>query len=203
MNKCPYDSKHKIKSHDIKILRKNCGHGIHSKISVIKSKIDGCEYIWKKPVNDDPKHIESFKKEIVKAKKWREYGLSSVKACWLEDKKSLIKTLVKGPTLRQILHDHPHFFSNTHNKAYKELGHFVRLLVKSRHYIQDCNRSNIVYDKEKKKWNLIDSSTIQKKRSRSQTAAKYRKTFIERWSLHLYSDREKNALIDFLDKYCI
>ena len=196
---CPYN---KQKHEGFKITRKNCGHGVHGNINIIKDKSDGNEYTWKRPVGNKRIHIKSFKKEIEKAKKWREFGLSKMKVCWHPDKKSLIRTLIKGPTLRQVLHDHPHFFSNTHDRVNKELGKFVRCLVENRHYIQDLNRANLVYDKECHKWNIIDSSNIQKKKSRSETSSKFKKTFLRSWGSGLDSDTEKEALKEFLDRYC-
>lgn len=196
---CPFrEQKHK----GFKIAKRNCAHGVHGNINIIKNKSDGNEYIWKRPVGNKRIHIKSFKKEIEKAKYWRKCGLSKVKICWHTDKKSLIKTLIKGPTLRQVLHDHQHFFSNTDKKANKELGKFVRCLVANRHYIQDCNRSNLVYDKEDCKWNLIDSSNIQKKSSRHEISSKFKKTFMRSWGSSLESHKEKDALKEFLDKYC-
>lgn len=175
---------------------------MHGNISIIKNKSDGNEYIWKRPVGNKSIHVKSFKKEIEKAKYWRKCGLSKVKICWHADKKSLIKTLIRGPTLKQILREYKHFFSNTHDEAYKELGKFVRCLVENRHYIQDLNRSNIVYDKECNKWNVIDSSNIQKKGSRHEIANKFKRTFIRSWGSSLESHKEKEALEKFLDKYC-
>jgi tRNA A-37 threonylcarbamoyl transferase component Bud32 len=185
-----------------RVERKNCGHGVHGNISIIKNKLDGNEYIWKRPVGNKRIHIKSFKKEIEKAKYWRKCGLSKVKICWHSDKKSIVKTLVRGPTLRQTLRNRPHFFSNIHNKVYKELGKFVECLVTNRHYIQDLNRSNLVYDKENDKWNVIDSSNIQTKRSRHEIANKFKQTFMKSWGSSLESHKEKEALEKFLNKYC-
>jgi hypothetical protein len=196
---CPFrEKKHK----DFEVARRNCSRGVHGKISVIKSKSDGTELIWKRPVGNKKVHIKSFKKEIEKAKYWRKIGVSKVNVCWHIDNKSLIKTLIKGPTLRQMLHDHPHFFSNIHNTTNKELGKFVRCLVANRHYIQDCNRSNLVYDREEYRWHLIDSGNIQKKRSRTEIATKFRNTFMRSWGKSIKLDSEKEALEKFLDKYC-
>jgi hypothetical protein len=192
----------KQKRSDFKIERKNCSNGVHGNISIIKSKSDGKEFIWKRPVKNRRIHIKSFKKEIEKAKKWREFGLSKVKVFWHPDKKSLIKTLIKGPTLRQMLHGDSHFFSDTHKRVNKELGKFVRCLVENRHYIQDLNRANLVYDKECHKWNIIDSSNIQKKSSRHEIANKFKRTFTRSWGSSLESDKEKEALEKFLNKYC-
>jgi hypothetical protein len=196
-------SHHNICKHKkFKVTRENCDRGVHGKISIIKSNSDDKEFIWKRPTDKGKTHLDSFRKEIEKAKKWREFGLSKVKVVWHPDKKSLIKTLIKGPTLRQMLHSHPHFFSDTHNRINKELGKFVRCLVENRHYIQDLNRANLVYDKECHKWNIIDSSNIQRKRSRSETSSKFKKTFLRSWGSRLEPDKEKEALKDFLDKYC-
>jgi tRNA A-37 threonylcarbamoyl transferase component Bud32 len=198
-HECPFREQiHK----GFRITKRNCAHGVHGNISIIKNKSDGNEYIWKRPVGNKSIHIKSFKKEIEKAKYWRKIGVSKVKICWHTDNKSIVKTLVRGPTLKQMLHEHKHFFSNTHDDAYKELGRFVRCLVTNRRYIQDCNRSNLVYDKGDCKWNLIDSSNIQKKSSRHEIADKFKRTFIRSWGSSLESHKEKEALEKFLNKYC-
>lgn len=192
---CPY-RKHK----HFEVEKENCARGAHGNISVIKIK--NKEFIWKRPVSKEKLHQKSFKKEIEKSKTWRILGLSKVKICWHPDKKSLIKTYIKGPTLKRVLREHPHFFSNTHSRSYKALGKFVKRLVKSRHYIQDCNRINIVYDNEEHRWHLIDSSNIQRKRSRHETASKYKQTFLSHWGQSINLDNEKEAFKKFLDNYC-
>lgn len=196
---CPYNGRRK--HHSFKIIRKNCGHGVHGKISVVKSNVDDKEFIWKRPTDKSKIHLNSFKREIEKSKKWRRFGLSRVKICWHSDGKSIIKTLIRGPTLREVLRNHPHFFSNTHDRANKELGKFVRRLIKNRHYIQDLNRANLAYDKREHEWNIIDSSNIQKKRSRHEVASKFKNTFLKHWGTSLES-KDKEDLKEFLDRYC-
>lgn len=179
---------------------KNCGHGVHGMISVVKRISDGKKIIWKRPRSSSQRHQESFRQEIKKSKLWRKFGISQVRACWHPDKRSLLKTLVKGSTLKQILRKHPHFFSRPSNKSVKALGKFVKIIINSRHYIADVNRQNIVFDG--KKWQLIDSSMISGKKSKSETRQRYKKAFLRSWSKSLPSKKEIDHLKSFLKKYC-
>lgn len=183
-----------------KVVHKDCGHGVHGVISVVERKSDGKLIVWKRPRSNNYRHQESFRQEIKKSKLWRRFGISQVKVCWHPDKQSLLKTYIKGKVLKQILKEEPHFFSKTKNKTVKALGKLVRLLINSKHYIQDVNRQNLVFDG--KKWHVIDSSVIHTKTNRSDTRQKYKKAFLKSWSKSLDSKKEIRALKSFIKKYC-
>lgn len=192
--------KHHHRHKRFKVIYKNCGHGGRSKISVVKRKSDGKLLIWKRPKYHNSKSQESFQKELEKVKQWRKFGISRVKACWHPDKLSLLKTYIKGPSLKQVLREYPEFFSREEGKHFKALIKFVGLLVDSEHYIHDLKGSNLFFDG--KYWNVIDTGPIHKKYSRSSTRKEYRKFLFKKWSKLLYSKKEIDSLKSFLEKYC-
>lgn len=190
--------KHK---HDhFKIIYKDCGHGVHGKISVVKRKSDGKLIIWKRPRSSSQTHQKSFQQEIKKSKRWRKFGISKVKVCWHPDGKSLLKTYIKGLTLKEMLKRGKLRFSKKNSKPVKALGKFVVTIIGSRHYIADVNRQNVIFDGNR--WHLIDSSIIHGKTSLSATRQKYKKAFIRSWSKSIDSDKERQSLISFIKKYC-
>lgn len=198
MDNTKHHSRH---DHDLfKIIHKDCARGVHGKISLVKRKSDGKLIIWKRPRSNDYRHIESFRQEIKKSKYWRKFGISRVKACWHNDKHSLLKTYIKGPTLKQMLRKGKLRFSKPNSRPVKALGELVGLLINSEHYIQDVNRQNLVFDG--KKWQLIDSSAIHRKVDHSEVIQKYKKTFLRSWSKSLKSNDEMQSLTSFLNRYC-
>ena len=192
--------KHHHKYDHFEIIHKDCGYGMHAKVSVVKRKSDGKLLIWKRPASSNPVHQKAFRDEIKRSKYWRKFGVSKVKVCWHSDKHSLLKTYIKGKTLKQILKDDSHFFSKINRRSVKTLGKFLRLLINSKHYIQNLSCENLVYDR--KKWHVIDSSDVHGRESRSRTRREYKKKFFGIWSKRLHSDDEINYLKSFLEKYC-
>lgn len=180
-----------------KIIYKDCGTG-RSKVSIVKRKSDGELLIWKRARHYSPRHVESYRKEIKKSKYWRKFGLSEVKIHWHPDKVSILKTYIKGKTLKQVLENDHHFFSEADSKQAKALIKFIDLLVDSGYYIHDMKGSNIVFNG--KKWNIIDGGILDKE-SRSSVRKDYRKYLFEKWSRDLDSKKEINALELFLKKY--
>lgn len=193
-------NKHHSKHDHFKVIHRNCAQGVHGKISVVKRESDGKLVIWKRPRSRSHVHQESFRKEIKKSKYWRIFGISRVKVCWHKDKRSLLKTYIKGPTLKQMLRKGSIHFSNSNSKPVKALGEFIELLIHSEHYIQDVNRQNLVFDGEK--WHLIDSSGIHGKINRSEIRERYKRSFLKSWSKSLKSNDEIQSLISFLNRYC-
>lgn len=166
------------KKEDFKVIKKNCGHGIHSWVSVVKRK-DGKLFIWKRPISDDHKHQESFRLEFRKAALWREFGVSKVKVYWHPDGKSLLKTYIKGPTLEKLLRDDHKFFHKTDKKSLKALKKLFKKLIRSGHYVRDLGSRNIVYDG--KRWHVIDSSSINAGWTESETRYTYKEELSKRW----------------------
>ena len=194
------NSKHHSKNVHLKFIHKDCARGVHGRISVVKRKSDGRLIIWKRPRSNDHRHQESFQQEIKKSRYWRKFGVSKVKVCWHNDKHSLLKTYIKGPTLKQMLRKESLRFSKPNSRPVKALGELVRLLIDSGHYIQDVNRQNLVFDG--KKWHLIDSSAIHGKIGRSEIRQKYKKAFLRSWSKSLNSSSEIHHMKSFLNRYC-
>jgi hypothetical protein len=184
----------------LEIIHEDCGHGMHAKVSIVKRESDGELLIWKRPASSNPEHQKAFRDEIKRSKYWRKFGISKVKVCWHSDKHSLLKTYVRGKTLTQILKDDSQFFSRTNRRSVRALGKFLRLLIDSRHYIQNLSCENLVYDG--KKWQVIDSSDVHKRDSRSRTRKEYKKKFFGIWSKRLDSDNDIRYLKSFLEKYC-
>lgn len=180
------------------IIHKDCGHGIHAKISVVKRESDGELLIWKRPTSNNPEHQKAFRKEIKRSKYWRKFGISKVKVCWHSDKHSLLKTYIRGKTLTQILKDDSQFFSKT-NRPVRSLGKLLKLLIDSKHYIQNLICENLVFDG--KRWHVIDSSSVHKRDSRSSTRREYKRKFFGSWSKKLHSDSDIRYLQLFLEKY--
>lgn len=191
------NSKHHHK-HKYKVIHKDCGHGARSKVSVVKRKSDGKLFIWKRPKSHNRQ--ESFLKELEKVKQWRKFGISKVKARWHPDRLSLLKTYIKGPSLKQVLRKNPEFFSREQGKYFEALKKFVGLLVDSNTYIHDLKGSNLFFDG--KNWNVVDTGPIRKIPTRSETIREYRKHLLEKWSKSLYSKEEIKSLVSFLEKYC-
>ncbi len=192
--------KHHHRHDRLNVVRENCGHGMHAKVSIMKRESDGKMIIWKRPISSNPEHRKALKKEIKRARYWRKFGISKVKICRHPDKISLLKTYIKGKTLAQVLEKDHHFFSKEDSRSVRSLGKFLRLLIDSRHYIQNLSCENIVFDG--KKWHVIDSSNIQKRESRSRVKQEYRKKYFGIWSKRVHSDSEIRCLKSFLKKYC-
>ena len=192
--------KHNHRHDHFEIMHEDCGHGMHAKVSIVKRESDGQLLIWKRPASSNPEHQKAFRYEIKRSKYWRKFGISQVKVCWHPDKQSLLKTYIKGKTLAQILKDDSHFFSDLNRHSVKALGKFLRLLINSKHYIQNLSCENLVYDG--KQWQVIDSSNVHGRESRSRTRREYKKKFLGIWSKRLHSDDEINHLKSFLEKYC-
>ena len=191
--------KHESRHDHFKIIYKDCGTG-RSKVSLVKRKSDGELLIWKRSRHShNSRRQESYRREIKKSKYWRRFGISRVKVWWHPDKVSLLKTYIKGKTLKQILKKNHHFFSEADSTPAKALIKFVQLLIDSKRYIHDLKGSNIIFDGEK--WNVVDSGILHKE-SRSAIIKEYRKNLLEKWSRELDSNKETQVLKSFLEKYC-
>ena len=189
-------SHHDHDSEYYEMVHKDYGHGARSKVSIVKRKSDGKLLIWKQPLLDDLWHHESLEKEFKYTEYWRKFGVSKVKVSWHPDKRSLLKTYIKGCTLGQMLEQNLVCFSQK-SKPLKALRKFIERLITSRHYIGDVIEENIVFDGED--WHIIDSGSIKKKKSRSDTKKAYKKRFLENWSKKLSSQDEINSLELFIN----
>ena len=186
--------KHCSKHDRYKIIHKDCGHGARSKVSIVERN-DGKLLIWKQPFFDDRWNHESFRKEIKRAKLWRKLGASRVKICWYPDKRSLLKTYIKGDTLEQVLKKNPGFFSKK-GQHLDALGELLGLLINSKCYIDDLRGGNLIFDG--KRWNIIDSESIRDRDTRSETKKEYKQEFLKNWP-NGFSEVEIRSLELFLD----
>lgn len=182
----------------LEVIHRVCGKGKHSRVSVVRRESDGKLFIWKRPVSSSHIHKEAFKKEFKKSKFWRKHGLSKVEVRWHPDRRSLLKTLVKGPTLRDVLKEDRHFFYKKGNKKYSALKEFFWLLVKSGHYIGDVSPKNIAWDGQR--WQIIDSSSIHEKENRSSLKQKYREKILNKWVINFkFRGKDIISLKSFAD----
>lgn len=188
--------KHRHKHEYYKIVHKDYGRGARSKVSIVERRSDGKLLIWKQPLLDDHWHHESLRKEIKRAKLWRKCGASKVKACWHPDKRSLLKTYVKGDTLGQMIKNDRISFS-IESRQLKALREFLGLLIYSKRYIYDLIGENLVFDG--KRWHIIDSGSVRDRKSRSDIKREYKEELLRRWPEMLSSDTEINSLKLFLD----
>lgn len=188
---------HNINRHKyFDIVVKDYGHGATSKVSIIRRKSDGKLFIWKQPLNDDYYCHESFQKTFRYSKYWRKFGISKVDVCWCSDKKSILKTYVKGKTLGDMLREGSLRFS-VEDQSLQALRKFYGLLIGSKHYIVDLATENLVFDG--KMWHVIDSGSIGEEESRSKVRQKYKKVFLSNWSKGPYSNEDVHHLELLLD----
>lgn len=199
-HKHKHSNKNRRKHDSFKIVYKDCGTG-RTKVSVVKRKSDGKLLIWKRARYRGSKSQNFYKNDIKKSKIWRKFGISRVKAWLHPNKKSVLRTYIKGPTLHQVLKENHKFFSGDETKQRKALAEFIKLLIDSEHYIHDLKGANLVF--EENRWHVIDSGNAYKQKNRSRTAQEYRKNLMEKWSRSVRSNEELNYLKSFLDKYCI
>lgn len=190
-------SKHK--HNKFEIVYKDCGTR-RTKVSLVKRKSDGKLLIWKRARSRGSRSQNFYKNDIKKTKIWRKFGISRVKACVHPDKKSVLRTYIKGPTLHQVLKENREFFSGEETKQRKALVKFIKLLIDSQHYIHDMKGANIVFEDDK--WHVIDSGKAYKHKTLSKTKGEYRKNLIDKWSRSVRSNEELNYLKSFIDKYC-
>ncbi len=178
------------------IIRRDCGRGARSKVSIVKRESDGKLLIWKQPLLDDKWHHESLRKEIKRAKLWRKFGISKVKVSWHPDGRSLLKTYIKGDTLDKILKKTPGFFVKK-SRPLKALREFVGFLIHSKYFVKDLIGENLVFDG--KKWHVIDSLSIHHRENRSEVKREYKEEFLKKWTKELYSEEEIHYLESFLN----
>ena len=192
-----------LREHEkFKIVHKNFAKGARGKISVVKRRKDGRLLIWKRPKSGNSMYRKSYNKEIKKIAQWRKFGLTNIEVCWCNDKDDgILKTYVDGPNLKQILKKHPDFFSHSERdeKYVKALSKFLNNLEDCGHYIHDLKMANIIYDKKRKIYQLIDSGPIHKK-SKESAVKQHRKMLYKKWSGNVPHNERKN-LEHFINKY--
>ena len=178
-----------MSDHKLKIIEQI--HKGRNNIYIVEYKGRTC--IWKKPKNSSNARKESLKRQLVRIKFWRKHDLSTIKA--IRYKKGILKTYVIGETLYTIIKENRHFFSDNSNEL-EALEKFVRLLIKSKHFIHDMKGPNLVYSEDKIQ--IIDSGPIYKRSNKSSLKKEYQKILYIKWSKLLDSKSEKRYLKKFL-----
>ena len=191
MGKDKYHNKHE----HFDIIVKDYARGSLSKVSIIRRRYDGKLFIWKQSLLDDDWHHTFLRKEIRYSKYWRKFGISKVESCWYSDKRSLLKTYIKGKTLECMLKEGSLRFS-VEDQSLKALKKFFGLLIGSKRYVGDLTKKNLVFDG--KMWHVIDSGSIGDEESHSRVRQKYKIKFLENWSQKL-SSKEVNRLKLLID----
>lgn len=171
----------------IEIIKKI--HKGRNNIYIVKYNGNTC--LLKKPKNRDRERKSSLLRQLNRIKCWKKFGLSNVRAIRYHD--GILKTYVEGETLSKIIGNDKHFFSENSNEL-EALKKFVRLLIKSKHFIHDMKGANIVLNNNM--FQIIDSGPIYKiKRVKKE----YRKILYIKWSKLLESNNEKRHLKKFLN----
>jgi hypothetical protein len=150
--------------------------------------------VFKKPKKSSHANSESLKRQLERIKFWRRHRLSTIKA--IEYHNGVIKTYIEEDTLKELIDKNKHFFSES-SKELKALKRFVRLLVKSRHFIHDMKKLNIVYDESI--FQIIDSGPIYKRSNKSSLKKEYQNILYIKWSSSMNHD-QRNHLKKFLKR---
>ncbi len=180
------------------IMKRNIGTGKHSVVDLVEETATKQLYAWKQPVTDAESHLLSFEEEIARSAIWRELGVSKVEVKWAEDHKSLFKTFVKGPTLREALNTNSSFLTDPTHPMHVALRVFLKNLFDSNQYIGDVNNKNLIFDGES--WQIIDSGGISEKKSKDDAKAEYVEKLPLKWVKQVsYEARDK--LGRFFDFY--
>ena len=166
----------------------------HGRNNIYTVKYNGHTCIWKKPKHSSHDRTESLKRQLQRIKFWRKHGLSNIKA--IRHKSGIIKTYVKGKTLKTIIDKDKHFFSGN-SKELRALRRFVDLLIDSKHFIHDMKKLNIVFDGDI--FQIIDSGPIYKRSNKYSLKKEYQKILYIKWSSSMDHD-QKHHLKKFLKR---
>ena len=179
-----------MSDHELRIIEQI--HKGRNNIYIVEYRGRTC--LLKRPKDDSHAREESLKKQLKRIKFWKDHGLSTIKA--IEYHNGIIKTYIEGDTLKEIIDNDKHFFSESSSKL-KALKRFVRLLVKSRHFLHDMKGPNIVFGNDNK-FQIIDSGPIYKRSNKYSLKKEYQKILYIKWSKLLDSSKEKKYLKRFL-----
>jgi tRNA A-37 threonylcarbamoyl transferase component Bud32 len=167
----------------------------HGRNNIYIINYNGNVCILKRPKDNSHDRTESLKKQLKRIKFWKKYGLSTIKS--IEYHNGIIKTYIEGNTLKEFIDKNKHFFSEK-SVELKALKRFVKLLVKSRHFIHDMKSLNIVLNNDNRKFEIIDSGPIYKRSYKSSLKKEYQKILYTKWSKLLDSNKERKYLKKFL-----
>ena len=167
----------------------------HGRNNIYIINYNGHRCLLKRPKDSSHTRSESLKKQLERIKFWRKHDLSTIKA--MEYHNGIIKTYIEGDTLKELIDNDRHFFSDSSSKV-KALKRFVRLLVKSSHFLHDMKGPNIVLSNDNNKFQIIDSGPIYKRTNKSSLKKEYQKVLYIKWSKLLDSSKERKYLKKFL-----
>jgi len=178
------------------VVRKDFAVGKHSRVSLVRYP-DHTLWIWKRPADDAKSHQMSFRKEVERAKVWRQLALSNVEVRWHEDKRSLLRTYVPGVQASDRIQLREFWTDDAYATERRALAHLIVRAAQQRAYVSDLNPRNLIFDGSR--WQIIDSGTIQLVASAESTLEKYRHKLMKNWSSRI-NPSEHTFLWDFLQR---
>jgi hypothetical protein len=176
------------------VIRKDVGRGKHSRVSLVRCA-DQTLWIWKCPADDSKSHQMAFRKEIDRAKIWRQLELSTVEVKWHKDKRSLFRTYVPGVLALDRIQSREFWTNDTYGAERSALAHLIARAAQQRAYVSDLNPGNLIFDG--RRWQVIDSGSIRFGDSPESILKKYRQRLMKNWSSHIHPT-EHTFLWDFL-----
>ena len=178
------------------VIRKDFGMGKHSRVSLVRCP-ELTLWIWKCPADDSKAHQMAFRKEIERAKVWRQLDLSNVEVRWHEDKRSLFRTYVPGILALDRIRSREFWTDETYAEERRALTHLIVRAAQQGAYVNDLNPRNLIFDGTR--WQIIDSGSIRFRDSPEAILKKYRQRLLKAWSPHLHP-AEHAFLWDFLQR---
>src|SRR5688500_6614652 len=176
------------------VIRKDLGTGKHSRVSLVRYP-DQTLWVWKCPADDSKAHQMSFRKEMERAKVWRQLQLSNVEVRWHEDKRSLLRTYVQGVLAADRIQSREFWTDETCAAERRALAHLILCAAQQRAYVSDLNPQNLIFDGCR--WQVIDSGSIRFTECPEATLKKYRRILMKNWSSRIHPARH-TFLRDFL-----
>jgi hypothetical protein len=176
------------------VVRKDFAVGKHSRVSLVRYP-DHTLWIWKRPADDAKSHQMSFRKEIERAKVWRQLGLSNVEVRWHDDKRSLLRTYVPGVPALDKIQSREFWTDDASATERRALAHLIVHAAQQRAFVNDLNPRNLIFDGCR--WQVIDSGSIRFRESSASTLKKYRKILMKNWSSRM-RPAEHTFLWEFL-----
>ena len=160
------------------VIREDFAMGQHSRVSLVRCP-DQTLWIWKRPADDSKSHQMAFRKEIQRAKVWRDLDLSTIEVRWHEDKRSLVRTYVPGVLALDRIQSREFWTDESYATERCALAHLIVRAAQQRAYVNDLNPMNLIFDG--RRWQVIDSGSIRFTESPASTLKKYRQRLMKTW----------------------
>ena len=161
------------------VIDRDFGMGKHSRVSLVRCP-DQTLWIWKCPADDSKSHQMAFRKEIERAKVWRELELSNVEVRWHADMRSLFRTYVPGVLALDRIQARDFWIDDTYAGERCALADLIVRAAQQRAYVNDLNPRNLVFDGCR--WQVIDSGSIRFRECPESTLKKYRQRLMKDWA---------------------